>query len=55
MQSGHSSLKVVQYFVMMNPETTYIINVLIQKYRYIILSENHHLPLPVGSFVIYIL
>jgi hypothetical protein len=51
MRSGHSSLKLVQYFIMRNPETTYIFNVLMKKYRYVILSDNHHLPLPVGSFV----
>jgi len=51
MRSGHSSLKLVQYFIMRNPETTYIFNALMKKYRYVILSDNHHLPLPVGSFV----
>lgn len=32
-RSGHSSLKLVHYFIMRNPKTTYIFNVLMQEYR----------------------
>lgn len=32
MWSGHSSLKLVHYFIMKNPETTYIFNILMQEY-----------------------
>jgi len=34
MRSGHSSLKLVHYFIIRNPETTYIFNVSMQEYRY---------------------
>jgi len=32
MWSGHSSLKLVHYFIMRNPETTHIFNILMQEY-----------------------